>query len=213
MNTKTSPIRAGLPPGPRGTLIGGNLRQFRVGLLDFPLEAAREYGPLTSFRVGHRRVFLASAPELIEQVLITDAKHYIKHFGAEPTSRFSGTDWSRARANFGIGNASLFNPYFSRLGCSLNHRDPKYFPEPEEFRPERWKNGFAKRIPKFAYYPFGGGQRMCVGSTFALIEAPIVLATVGQRYRFTVDPEAAIGIKPQITLEPANAIPVTLLRR
>ena len=54
---------------------------------------------------------------------------------------------------------------------------------------------------------------MCVGSTFASIEAPIVLATVGQRYRFTVDPEAAIGIKPQITLEPANAIPATLLRR
>ena len=54
---------------------------------------------------------------------------------------------------------------------------------------------------------------MCVGSTFASIEAPIVLATVGQRYRFTVDPEAAIGVKPQITLEPANAIAATLLRR
>ena len=78
----------------------------------------------------------------------------------------------------------------------VNHRDAEYFPEPEEFRPERWENGLAKRIPKFAYYPFGGGQRMCVGSTFASIEAPIVLATVGQRYRFTVDPEAAIGIKP-----------------
>ena len=95
----------------------------------------------------------------------------------------------------------------------VNYRDPKYFPEPEEFCPERWKNGYAKRIPKFAYYPFGGGQRMCVGSTFALIEAPIVLATVGQRYWFTVDPEAAIGIKPQITLEPANAILPTLLQR
>ncbi len=86
MNTKTSPIRAGLPPGPKGTLIGGNLRQFRASLLDFLLEAAREYGPLTSFRVGHRRVFLASAPELIEQVLITSISEQ------EPTSRFSGTD-------------------------------------------------------------------------------------------------------------------------
>ena len=95
----------------------------------------------------------------------------------------------------------------------VNHRDPKYFPDPEDFRPERWEDGLAKRIPKFAYYPFGGGQRMCVGSTFASIEAPIILATVGQRYRFTVDPETVIGIKPQITLVPANPIPVTLQRR
>jgi cytochrome P450 len=95
----------------------------------------------------------------------------------------------------------------------VNHRDRKYFPEPQEFRPERWENGLAKRLPKFAYYPFGGGQRMCIGSAFASIEAPIVLATVGQQYRFTVDPEAVINIKPQITLEPANRIPVILWRR
>ena len=62
MNTATSSIRAGLPPGPKGTLIGGNIRQFRNRLLDFLLEAAREYGPLASFRIGPRRVFLASAP-------------------------------------------------------------------------------------------------------------------------------------------------------
>jgi hypothetical protein len=61
--------------------------QFRARLLDFLLEAAREYGPLTSFRIGPRRVFLASAPELIEQVLITDAKHYIKHFGQSLQAR------------------------------------------------------------------------------------------------------------------------------
>ena len=95
----------------------------------------------------------------------------------------------------------------------VNHRDPKYFPEPEEFRPERWEHGLAKCIPKFAYYPFGGGQRICVGSAFALMEAAIILAAVGQQYRFTLDPEAVIGIKPQITLLPANGIPATLERR
>jgi cytochrome P450 len=118
-----------------------------------------------------------------------------------------------ATADLELGSYQVKRGFTVLMSQWVNHRDPKYFPEPEEFRPERWKNGYAKRIPKFAYYPFGGGQRMCVGSTFALIEAPIVLATVGQRYRFTVDPEAAIGIKPQITLEPANAIPATLLRR
>ena len=92
----------------------------------------------------------------------------------------------------------------------VNHRDQNFFPDPEEFRPERWQDGLAKRLPKFAYYPFGGGQRICVGSTFALIEATIILAAVGQHYRFTVDPDAVIDIKPQITLLPANGIPATL---
>jgi cytochrome P450 len=92
----------------------------------------------------------------------------------------------------------------------VNHRDQIFFPDPEEFRPERWQDGLAKRLPKFAYYPFGGGQRICVGSTFALIEATIILAAVGQHYRFTVDPHTVIDIKPQITLLPANGIPATL---
>jgi len=62
LNTATSSIRAGLPPGPKGTLIGGNIRQFSARLLDFLLEAAHEYGPLTSFRVGPRRVFWQAHP-------------------------------------------------------------------------------------------------------------------------------------------------------
>jgi Cytochrome P450 len=82
MSPANASIRSGLPPGPKGTLIGGNIRQFRAELLDFLLATARDYGPLASFRVGPRRVLLASGPDLIEQVLVTDAKHYIKHFGA-----------------------------------------------------------------------------------------------------------------------------------
>jgi Cytochrome P450 len=78
----TSLIQSRLPPGPEGTIIGGNIGQFRAGLLNFLLDTAREYGPLASFRIGPKRVFLATAPDLIEQVLVTDAKHYIKHFGA-----------------------------------------------------------------------------------------------------------------------------------
>ena len=450
MNTSISSLRTGLPPGPKGTLIGGNIHQFRACLLDFLLETARDYGPLTSFRIGPRRVFLASAPDLIEQVLITDAKHYIKHFGARAYKPVLGNGlvtsegeyWHRQRKliqpvflkarvqsyapimgeltermldswtsgktvlindEFGTltsrialktlfdlnhdGDRERFNetlrlsfdlmsarlrrifklplwmptpetlclkrsiselerkvegfiaaararqdmgddllsrlmlaqhedgtrmsdrqlrdevmtlylaghettsltlswtwyllaqhqrveeklvsewqqvlggrtptvdqlqqlPYTAaviaesmrllppvyaigreaigdlelggyrvRRGYTVlmsqwvNHRDPEYFPEPQQFRPERWENGLAKRLPKFAYYPFGGGQRMCIGSTFASIETLILLATVGQRYRFTVDSEADIGIKPQITLEPANGIPATLLRR
>ena len=450
MSIATPSIHSGRPPGPKGTLLGGNVRQFRAALLNFLLETAREYGPLASFRIGPRRVFLASGPDLIEQVLVTDAKHYIKHFGArafkpvlgnglvtsegafwhrqrkliQPAflkirvqsyaqimaeltdqmldswfpgksvqidyefealtskialktlfdledsgdrQRFSGTlklafelmnvrlrrifklplwvptpanlrlqgavgeldrtvegfiasgrsrrdigddllsrllvaqhedgtrmsdlqlrdeamtlylaghettaltlawswyllsqhrrveeklvsEWKRvlrgappssahlsrlpytaaviaesmrlfppvyvigreATTELELGGYRVKPGYTVLMSQWVNHRDPKYFPEPEEFRPERWENGLAKRIPKFAYYPFGGGQRICVGSAFALMEAAIILAAVGQRYRFTLDPDAVIGIKTQITLLPANGIPATLERR
>jgi len=54
---------------------------------------------------------------------------------------------------------------------------------------------------------------VCIGNTFALMEAAILLATVGQRYRFTLDPDAVIGVNPQITLLPSNGIPATLQER
>jgi cytochrome P450 len=449
MSMATPSIHSGRPPGPKGTLLGGNVRQFRAALLNFLLETARGYGPLASFRIGPRRVFLASGPDLIEQVLVTDAKHYIKHFGArafkpvlgnglvtsegafwhrqrkliQPAflkirvqsyaqimaeltdqmldswfpgksvqidyefealtskialktlfdledsgdrQRFSGTlklafelmnvrlrrifklplwvptpanlrlqgavgeldrtvegfiasgrsrrdvgddllsrllaqhedgtrmsdlqlrdeamtlylaghettaltlawswyllsqnpnvenrlvsEWQdvlagatptadqlhrlpytaaviaesmrlyppvyvigrEATDDLELGGYRVKRGYTVLMSQWVSHRDARYFPEPEEFRPERWENGLAKRIPKFAYYPFGGGQRLCVGSSFALMEAAIILAAVGQRYRFTLDPDAVIGIKPQITLLPANGIPATLERR
>ena len=96
----------------------------------------------------------------------------------------------------------------------VSHRDPRYFgPDPETFRPERWLDGLANRIPRYAYYPFGGGPRVCIGNTFALMEAAIMLAGVGQHYRFTLDPDPPVELKPQITLLPKNGIPATLRRR
>ena len=66
----------------------------------------------------------------------------------------------------------------------VSHRDERYFPEPEEFRPERWADDLARRIPKFAYFPFGGGPRVCIGSTLAMLEAFLIVATIGRRFRF-----------------------------
>jgi cytochrome P450 len=443
-------IQPRLPPGPKGTIIGGNIRQLRAGPLEFFLCIAREYGPLASFRIGPKRVFLATAPDLIEQVLVTDAKHYIKHFGARAFKPVLGNGLITSEGAFWLRQRKLIQPAFSKARVQsyasamieltkemldswqegdrvqidrefetltskialktlfelddagnrehfsdtlriafvlmnerlrqmvkiplwmptrtnrrlrqavaelsqtmdgfiaagrsrnrpgddllsrllfaqhedgtrmsdlqlrdetmtlylaghettaltlawtwyllsqhphvedkllmewqrvlkgatpsmqhlsrltytsaviaesmrlfppvyvigreattdlelggyrvkrgytvlmsqwVNHRDPKYFNDPEAFRPERWEHGLAKRLPKFAYYPFGGGQRLCVGNTFALTEAAIILPAVGQRYRFTLDPDAVIGIKPQITLLPANGIPATLRLR
>jgi len=439
-----------LPPGPTGSWLGGSIRQFRDRRLDFFLDVAREYGELASFRFGPRQIFLVSDPNLIEQVLVTDAKHYIKHFGARAympvlgnglvtsegefwlrqrrlsqpaflkqrvlsyaplmadlTTRMlehwkSGSDvdvhfefstltsaialktlfdlddpgdrdrftvtlrlafdlmsdrfrrliklpswlptasnrklkaavkelhavvdgfiaagqarkepgndllsrlvaardedgkqmsasqlrdemmtlylaghettaltlswswylisqhpeveeklvaeWNRVLAgrtptaedltklpytdavlteamrvyppvyligreatqDLELGGYRVKKGYIVFMSQWVNHRDPRYFPNPEKFLPERWEDGLAKRIPKYAYYPFGGGQRVCIGNTFALMEAVIILAAVGQKFRFTVMPDARIDVNPQITLLPAHGIPATLISR
>jgi cytochrome P450 len=438
-----------LPPGPRGTLIGGNLRQFQDRRLDFFTDLAREYGDLVSIRFGPRRVFLAAHPDLIEQVLVTDAKHYVKHFGArmykpvlgnglvtseggfwlrqrklsqpaflkhrvlayapvmaELTDRMLGTwthgnqvsvhyefsaltsaialktlfdlddpgdrerftetlrvafaimsdrfrsvirpplwfptpanlrlrravtdlnavvdgfvaagrtrhggddlltrliqardddgqpmtdrqlrdemmtlylaghettaltlswswylisqhpeveaklveEWGRvlsgrtptaddlphlpytdavlteamrvyppvyligreATTDLELGGYRVRKGYTVFMSQWASHRDPRYFDQPEAFIPERWLDGLAKRLPKYAYYPFGGGPRVCIGNTFALMEAAVILAAVGQKFRFTYDDPAPPGLNPQITLLPENGIPATLRKR
>jgi cytochrome P450 len=435
-----------LPPGPKGTLLAGNLRTFMTRRLDFFLEIAREHGDLASIRFGRRRIFLASHPDLIEQVLVTDAKHYVKHFGARmykpvlgnglvtsegdfwlrqrrlsqpafqksrildyapvmtdltdrmlagwkdgasvdvhvefgaltsaialktlfgiedagdsatfrnalrlafdllsarfrtvfpipswvPTARnrqltraiqhltatvdgfitqgrrrASGNDllsrlvgaqdddgsrmtdrqlrdeamtlylaghettaltltWSwyllsqhpeveaklvaewqevldrrsptaadlarlpyteavvteamrvyppvyligrEATRDLELGGYRVKKGYTVFMSQWVSHRDSRYFSDPEAFRPERWLDGLAKRLPKYAYYPFGGGPRVCIGNAFAMMEAALILATVGQKYRFTYDGLEAPVLNPQITLLPKNGIQATL---
>jgi cytochrome P450 len=69
-----------------------------------------------------------------------------------------------ATSDLELGGYHVKRGYTVLMSQWVNHRDPKYFPDPEMFRPERWERGLAKRLPKFAYYPFGGGQRLCVGN-------------------------------------------------
>jgi cytochrome P450 len=92
-------------------------------------------------------------------------------------------------------------------------RDERWFDAPLEFRPERWENGLAKQLPRFAYFPFGGGPRQCIGNAFALMEASVVLATVGRKYRFSLVPEHQVTPLASITLRPRNGIRVTLESR
>jgi cytochrome P450 len=93
------------------------------------------------------------------------------------------------------------------------HRDARWFDAPLEFRPERWENGLAKQLPRFAYFPFGGGPRQCIGNTFALMEASVVLATVGQRFRFALAPGHKVTPLASITLRPKTGIQVRLEAR
>jgi cytochrome P450 len=93
------------------------------------------------------------------------------------------------------------------------HRDARWFDAPQEFRPERWDNGLAKQLPRFAYFPFGGGPRQCIGNTFALMEASVVLATIGQKFRFQLVPNHKVTPLASITLRPKNGIQVRLETR
>jgi cytochrome P450 len=93
------------------------------------------------------------------------------------------------------------------------HRDPRWFDAPLEFRPERWENGLAKRLPRFAYFPFGGGPRQCIGNTFALMEASVVLATIGQKFRLRLVPGHQVTPLASITLRPRDGIQVKLEAR
>jgi len=85
-------------------------------------------------------------------------------------------------------------------------RDPRWFPEPEKFLPERWLDDRAQRVPKYAYFPFGGGQRLCIGNTFALMETVLVLATIAQRYRFTLAEGHEVVPQATFTLRPKHGI-------
>jgi cytochrome P450 len=95
----------------------------------------------------------------------------------------------------------------------VTQRDARHFDDPLAFRPERWADGLAKRLPRYAYFPFGGGPRVCIGNAFAMMEAVLLLATVGQKYRFTLAPEPKVGFQLGITLLPENGIPAVLRRR
>jgi cytochrome P450 len=93
------------------------------------------------------------------------------------------------------------------------HRDPRWFDEPERFLPERWEGDLAKRLPRFAYFPFGGGPRQCIGNSFALMEATLILATVAQKFRFKLVEGHAVKPLASITLRPAHGIRATLEAR
>ena len=93
------------------------------------------------------------------------------------------------------------------------HRDAIYFPGPEKFDPDRWLTDSAQKLPRFAYFPFGGGPRQCIGAAFAMMEATLILATMAQQFRFHVVPGQDMTPLPSFTLRPRHGIALTLERR
>ena len=93
------------------------------------------------------------------------------------------------------------------------HRDARYFDDPDSFRPERWLDGLADRLPAGVYLPFGDGPRRCIGQGFALLEAALVIGTIAQRFRFRLVPGHPVVPEPLVTLRPRHGIRMTLHER
>ena len=93
------------------------------------------------------------------------------------------------------------------------HRNPKYFPEPLKFDPERFSPENERNIPKGAFLPFGGGPRLCAGNHFAMLESKIILANIIRRYEFTVCKDQVIEPLPQITLTPKHGMKMKFIPR
>ncbi len=92
----------------------------------------------------------------------------------------------------------------------ITHRHPKYWEKPEEFYPEHFLPEKVAARPRFAYFPFGGGPRQCIGNNFALMEAQLIIATVAQKYRLRLTDEQPIEPETSITLRPSRSLKMTL---
>ena len=95
----------------------------------------------------------------------------------------------------------------------IMHRDPRFFNDPLTFDPDRWSPERAQSVPKYAYFPFGAGPRGCVGQSFAILEAVLLLATIAQQYQLKLAPKPPVIPTPGVTLRPKHGIRMELHRR
>ena len=119
------------------------------------------------------------------------------------TMRLYPPAWATGRENteaFEIRGLKI--PVGTQLIASqwLVHRDARWFPNPEGFDPERWSPERAKDVPRYAYFPFGGGPRVCIGNHFAMMEATLLLALIVQRFRIELLAGERLDLKPAVTL-------------
>ena len=93
------------------------------------------------------------------------------------------------------------------------HRDPRYWYDAERFDPLRWTPEEVAKRPKFSYFPFGAGPRVCIGEGFAWTEGILAIATLTQRWQARLVSRQAAELEPMITLRPKHAVEMTLHRR
>jgi len=131
----------------------------------------------------------------------------------EESLRLYPPAWAISRSNleedelagYRIRRGSLI--YISQY---VTHRHPDFWPDPDRFDPDRFTPERSAGRPKYAYFPFSGGPRACIGSQFALTEAILVLCTIAQRWRLRLVPQHPVELNPLITLRPRYGVKVVL---
>jgi len=110
------------------------------------------------------------------------------------------------RSDFALLDYDL--PAGSAVICSplVTHRNPAYWQQPDAFRPERWTNGETDNLPRGAYFPFGGGNRVCIGEGFAWTEGVLLLAGLARRHRFVLTDPTDVPLDPSVTLRPGRPV-------
>jgi cytochrome P450 len=120
--------------------------------------------------------------------------------------RYVENDYSIGEYTIPVGSSLLMSQY-------VMHRNSRYYEEPERFNPDRWTEKFKTQLPRFGYFPFGGGIRGCIGESFAWMEGILVIATIAQRWTMRLVPNHRVKLDPAITLRPKCGMKMKLIQR
>jgi cytochrome P450 len=120
--------------------------------------------------------------------------------------RYIENDYNIGEYTIPAGSSILMSQY-------VMHHDPRYYEEPEQFNPDRWTTEFKTQLPRFSYFPFGGGIRGCIGEPFAWMEGILIIAIIAQKWTMRLIPGQRIKLDPEITLRPKYGVKMKLIRR
>ena len=119
----------------------------------------------------------------------------------------------RALADYSLGAFRLKRGDIVLMAQAVVHLDPRFWDDPDRFDPDRWTPEAEAARPKFAYFPFGGGSRVCIGEQFAWMETLLLLAALAQHWKMRLAPGQIIATQPIITLRPKFGMKMVLERR
>lgn len=152
------------------------------------------------------RVLAGGSPEFTDIPALPFTENVVKE-----TLRLYPPAWSVARTvinNFELDGYRIPRGANVVMSQWIMHRDPRFFAEPEKFDPARWSRPECQNLPRFAYFPFGGGPRQCIGASFATTEALLILAAIAFRFRLARVDNTPVQAVPSLTLRPKQPIPL-----
>jgi cytochrome P450 len=119
----------------------------------------------------------------------------------------------RAVSSYKIGKYYAPAGSIMLLSQYVAHHDERFYPEPDKFDPERWTPEARAARPRYSYFPFGGGSRMCIGEQFAWMEGILIIASIAQKWRLRLVPDHPVKMQPLITLRPRHGMRMTIEKR